>query len=122
MKEIYSHEEYIARNKRQGKGRWRLPTIEELLSIVDYTKHNPASNINITSNTYWSSTTYASLSDCDGAWGVGFYGGNSDYYYKIGSYYVCCVRDTQDGFEWGEDAPTRMTWDEAMEYAEYLNV
>ena len=106
-------------NKRQGKGGWRLPKIEELLSIVDYTTHNPASTADITSGHYWSSTIFARHTSY--AWAVHFDAGNSDYYAKHTSRYVCCVRDTQDGLEWGEETPARMTWDEATVYAEGLN-
>ena len=119
MKE-YSLEEYIKQSKKRTKGRWRLPKIEELLSIVDYTKHNPASNVDITSYNYWSSTTNAS--DTSLAWYVYFNYGYSSYYAKDGRFYVRCVRDTDNGLEWSKDAPTEMTWYEAMEYAESLNV
>ena len=119
MKE-YNHEEYIAGNKKSSVGKFRLPTIQELLSLVDYTKHNPASNVDITSYYYWSSTTSASFTSF--AWGVNFSSGGSDDYYKYSSLYVRCVRDTDNGLEWSEDAPTEMTWYQAMEYAESLNV
>ena len=120
MKEMYNHEEYIKQNKRQGKGRWRLPKIEELLSIVDYTTHNPASGIDITSNFYWSSTTTAGYTSS--AWGVYFGVGYSGYHSKTCIMYIRCIRDTENGLEWGEDASTKMSWHEAMEYAESLNV
>ena len=42
---------------------WRLPSVNELKSIVDETKFNPIIDINYFSNTfvdsYWTSTTYA---------------------------------------------------------------
>ena len=117
---MYDHEEYIKQNKRQGKGGWRLPKIEELLSIVDYTTHNPASIADITSGYYWSSTTYVSFTNS--AWGVYFGVGYSSYHNKYSSMYVRCVRETGNGLEWSKDAPKRMTWHEAMEYAESLNV
>ena len=117
---MYDHEEYTKQNKRLNKGRWRLPKIEELLSIVDYTKHNPASSEEITSNSYWSSTTDASYAGR--AWGVDFSDGCSNDCHTQYSKYVRCVRDTENGLEWSEDAPAEMTWDEAMEYAESLNV
>ena len=119
MKE-YNHEEYIARNKKKSVGKFRVPTIQELLTLVDYTKYNPASNEAITSNYYWSSTTYAYYTD--GAWLLDFSYGDQYDDVKANSYYVRCVRDTENGLEWSKDAPTVMTWDEAMEYAESLNV
>ena len=107
----YSHEEYIAK--------WRLPTIQELLSLVDYTKHSPASSEDTISNYYWSSTTDANYTDY--AWYLDFYYGDQYYYNKTNSNYVRCVRDTSNGLEWSKDAPTGMPWHEAMEYAESLN-
>jgi hypothetical protein len=32
------------------------------------------------------------------------------------------IRATDNGLEWSEDAPIEMTWYQAMEYAESLNV
>ena len=116
----YNHEEYIARNKKKSVGKFRLPTIQELLSLVDYTKHDPASNEDITSNFYWSSTTRADRTG--NAWNLYFDVGFQDGYGKTSDGYVRCVRDTENGLEWSKDAPTVMTWDEAMEYAESLNV
>ena len=116
----YNHEEYMARNKKSCVGKVRLPTIEELLSLIDYTKHGPASSEAITSNSYWSSTSYAR--DTRGAWVADFCSGGVYNYVKDGSGYVRCVRETGNGLEWSKDAPTEMTWYEAMEYAESLNV
>ena len=53
---------------------WRLPTIRELLTIVDYERHEPAIDTNAfecEASWYWSSTPLAS-SPGDYAWGVGF--------------------------------------------------
>ncbi|MFH0998224.1 MAG: DUF1566 domain-containing protein [Pseudomonadota bacterium] len=53
---------------------WRLPTIEELRSLVDHSRSNPAINTtyfpNTVSSFYWSSTTSASHTGL--AWGVLF--------------------------------------------------
>jgi len=74
---------------------WRLPTIQELLSLVDYSTHNPAINLNYFPDTvssfYWSSTTYASNTSY--AWGVNFNDGYGFYSNKLNSYYVRAVRD-----------------------------
>ena len=117
---MYSHEEYIRKNKKQSKDGWRIPTIQELLTLVDYTKHNPASSEAITSYYYWSSTTY--VSNTSYARSVFFYNGSSGYDDKGSSLYVRCVRETGNGLEWSKDAPKKLTWYEAMEYAESLNV
>jgi hypothetical protein len=76
---------------------WRLPNKNELLSLVDYSKYNPAikENIfkNITSSYYWSSTTDSSYTSY--AWYVHFGYGNTFYNYKYYSLYVRCVRGGQ---------------------------
>jgi len=76
---------------------WRLPNLNELTSIVDDTKVSPSIDTavfqNTASNYYWSSTTYAGYSD--DAWGVFFYNGYQNYYFKAHSYYVRCVRAGQ---------------------------
>jgi len=73
---------------------WRLPTIEELISIVDYSRIDPAIDsvfFNAQSSYYWSST--ANAGDPNYAWGVSFYFGYVDYYGKSGyDYYVRAVR------------------------------
>jgi formylglycine-generating enzyme required for sulfatase activity len=77
---------------------WRLPTIVELQSIVVDGKASPSIDTEVfvnytTSNYYWSSTTYASLTN--GAWSVYLYKGRTYYYDKSYSYYVRCVRAGQ---------------------------
>lgn len=77
-----------------GHDDWRLPNINELQSIVDYTRHNPAINItafpDTLSSPYWSSTTVAH--DTCLAWCVGFNYGNVVYGNKSLSYYVRAMR------------------------------
>jgi hypothetical protein len=76
---------------------WRLPTIEELESIVNYGASAPAKYsefLNFASNSYWSSTTYASNSSS--AWSVDFDGSSDGLDDKMFSYYyVWCVRAGQ---------------------------
>ena len=83
-----------------GHTDWRLPSKNELLSIVDRSRYDPAINSSIFVNTalsyYWSSTTSAGYSDH--AWFVGFEVGSTYYDYNINktsSYYVRCVRGGQ---------------------------
>ena len=75
----------------KGKNGWRMPTIEELLTIVDYTKYDPATTLpNMVSSDYWSSTT--SADSTHGAWTVYFYDGYVSNYAKSYSRYVRAVR------------------------------
>ena len=75
-----------------GQSDWRLPTRFELKSIVDYGKTNPSIDpvFSCQSSGYWSATTGAG--GPDGAWVVGFYGGDDGWDDKTNSYYVRCVR------------------------------
>ena len=75
-----------------NSGAWRLPTAQELLSIVDYTKYRPATKLpNIKPSYYWSVSPNAYNSDY--AWGVDFDDGDSYNYHRNFNQYVRLVRD-----------------------------
>ena len=76
-----------------GHNDWRLPNKKELLSIVDYSRYDPAINPVLTTPTsydYWSSTTHAN--DTSSAWIVYFYDGRTSYKYKSATFHFRCVR------------------------------
>jgi hypothetical protein len=77
-----------------GKTNWRVPTKDELVSILDYTATTPAKINgsffpNTVASNYWSSTTYAP--NTSNAWFVNFAYGYVSYYSKTSNYYVRCV-------------------------------
>jgi len=71
---------------------WRVPNINELETIIDDKRANPAVQfpfINTANNIYWSSTTYESSTDS--AWSIDFSTGGSTYSNKTSTRYVRCV-------------------------------
>jgi len=74
---------------------WRLPSKNELVSIVDRSRVSPTIDIAAFPATvsayYWSSSTYAS--NVNYAWFVNFNAGNSYRLDKTDLYYVRCVAD-----------------------------
>jgi hypothetical protein len=84
-----------------GYSDWRMPTVKELQSIVDYSSAYPGPTINTTyfpntvASYYWSSTPLASSTSY--AWYVDFYYGNVNYYVKSDFNYVRAVRSGQSG-------------------------
>jgi len=70
---------------------WRLPNRNELQSLSDYSRINPATNFpNTVMSNYWSSTTYADNPYI--AWVVYFGSGGINNGSKSGNYYVRAVR------------------------------
>jgi len=74
---------------------WRLPTLTELLSIVDYRRYRPAilkEFKHVDNDTiYWSSTVSARTSD--DFWGIIFRDGATKTASGLYGRYVRCVRD-----------------------------
>jgi len=71
---------------------WRLPMVEELLTIVDYNRLYPATELpGMLLSYYWSSTTYANYSG--DAWCVYFGNGDANYCDKSGAYQVRYVKE-----------------------------
>lgn len=87
-----------------GRKGWRLPTVEELASLVDTSVSGdpklPSGHpfTNVQSGYYWSSTT--NVSSTSSAWDVHFGDGDVFYGGKGGNNYVWCVRGGH-----GHDAP-----------------
>lgn len=76
-----------------GQKDWRAPTIQELLSIVDYTKNDPAVDKTHFKGPYgwtWTSTPYAG-NPAGYAWYVYLHNGNAYYYYHSYQFHVRAV-------------------------------
>ncbi len=123
-------------------GGWRLPSIEELETSLDYGKYNPSVTENIfehiSSLDYWSSTAYAN--DTSHAWSVNFQSGYFSTLDKLYGTYVRCVRggqletsnfsrdnatevvtDSTTGLQWQDNEAAKTTmkeWQDAIDYCE----
>ena len=92
----WQHAIYYCRNVSLGNRKgWRLPTAEELSSLVDPSQPSPKLPnghpfINVQSDLYWTCTTYESISDY--AWGVNMPNGFVHHYPKKNYYFVWPVR------------------------------
>ena len=132
-----------------GYGDWRLPTPQELLTIVDSSRTHPAIDttyfpvdfVTTTSSLFWSSSTRVSnVSDTNDAVTVDFYYGFMGYSDKTSKGYVHCVRgstlpigsfysstvngdvivtDTVTGLVWQKSYGSG-NWQEALYYCETL--
>ena len=126
-----------------GFSDWRLPTREELRSIADYGRHDPAIGTSYFPNTalsnYWSSTTYALYTDH--AWRMFFNYGDDNPDNKSYGYSVRAVRggqprssggsvingdgtvtDTTTGLMWQQATSPVMDWQNALSYCEEMDL
>lgn len=82
-----------------GKNDWRLPTVDELQTIVDYGKGYPGPTVNLDwfvntgSGGYWSSSP--NVGNTSGAWGVHFNNGVVSGFSRNFNYRVRLVRASQ---------------------------
>jgi len=141
---------YSARLALAGHSDWRLPTGQELLSIVNYDRRNPALDTEVFADTdaqyWWSSQTR--VDDSDRVWVVNAGGGigphrKSESQSAGGTklIHVRCVRGTQadtarhwvdngndtitdhtTGLTWQKNGPEAMAWEEALVYSEGLSL
>ena len=79
-----------------GHSDWRLPTAEELITLIDFERYRPASAfpgqwpVGGTCSWFWSSSSR--VANTAYAWYVDFNDGHVDDRQKTVSYYVRCVR------------------------------
>lgn len=85
---------------RQVGGRfgWRLPTVEELSSLLDWTQWAPCLPaghpfLNVSTSYFWTSSTQQS--QADSVWGVCLYAGGVNGISKTGGFCCWCVRGGQ---------------------------
>lgn len=92
----YAQAEKLCKELRLGDyDDWRIPTIRELHTIINYKKYDPAilDEFSVGESSYfWSSTQY--MGDPDKVWGIEFKDGAIDANGKAYDRRVRCVRTT----------------------------
>lgn len=121
---------------------WRLPSMQELLTIVDYSETDPTTADNIfhdsSSAYFWTSTS--SEYNSSRAWFISFQTGFSGTYDKTGTWPARCVRgeplensnfsivgetvvDTTTNLQWQDTevvTTTSRNWEDSIDYCENL--
>ena len=93
-RDIQKYADKLNREKYGGYNDWRVPTLNELKTILIKKKYNslyikePLSKLKY--NVHWSSSE-----DLSDAWAILFYYGGINRYSKTHKYYVRCVRGIQ---------------------------
>ncbi|MFC1857034.1 DUF1566 domain-containing protein [Thermodesulfobacteriota bacterium] len=95
---------------------WRLPNRNELQTLVDYSRYNPAIDLLLAAQTvssyYWSSTTDK---DHTKAWIVNFTSGYIGYLYSYGKPYSHYVRAVRAGLSGSSGVPGDINADEVVD-------
>lgn len=125
---------------------WRLPSENELITIVDYSVPYPGPTINATyfpnaqQSSYWASTSAAFYTGY--GWNVRFLDGTGNYWNgdkTSDQHYVRCARggqtqqaftdnndgtvtDHKTGLIWQQGEPGKMDWGSALSYCEGLSL
>lgn len=100
---------------------WRLPTMQELLTLVDYTRTSPASLIKdnmYCDRTIWTSTVGAYQPNTH--WAIQFNFGTSNIFFDRSKFNVRCVRNSNNNLQWTSVSYNKMTFQEAKKYAKSL--
>jgi hypothetical protein len=134
-------EEYCSYLSLGGEEGWRLPLINELLSIVDSSQYGPSINTAYfpdTQEVYWSSTI-GTVSIPNYHWFAQFRDGSINFYdayvrmsvravldERSSSYFSDhgdgTVNDTATGLMWQKDPADTFTWEQALAYCENLTL
>lgn len=125
-----------------GYSDWRLPTLEEMATVVNQSCLLPTINTtyfpNTVSSHYWSSNTLVFYTSS--AWTVTFERGQASWDGKSSEHYVRAVRgghsgsfglvingdgtvtDTSSGLMWQQSPGSQKKWEEALSYCESLSL